>query len=116
MTTPDSALNALSASLTAVDSPLAASLAEIVADAIQELIEAELSALIGAEPNERSMSRTNLCNGHRDKLVSTPAGDITVGIPKLRKGSVGSIGHCPRGRQRNARLLIEGHVDGVADC
>ena len=32
MTTPDSALNALSASLTAVDSPLAASLAEIVAD------------------------------------------------------------------------------------
>ncbi|MBK6311873.1 MAG: transposase [Candidatus Microthrix sp.] len=82
MTTPDSALNALSASLTAVDSPLAASLAEIVADAIQELIEAELSALIGAEPNERSMSRTNLCNGHRDKLVSTPAGDITVGIPE----------------------------------
>ena len=87
MTTPDSALNALSASLTAVDSPLAANLAEIVTDAIQELIEAELSARIGAEPNERSAARSNLRNGHRDKLVSTPAGDITVGIPKLRKGS-----------------------------
>ena len=46
MTTPDSALNALSASLTSVDSPLAANLAEILTDAIQELIEAELSARI----------------------------------------------------------------------
>ena len=87
MTTPVSALNALSASLTATGSPLAANLAEIVTDAIQELIEAELSARIGAEPNERSAARSNLRNGHRDKLVSTPAGDITVGIPKLRKGS-----------------------------
>ncbi|MBK6969356.1 MAG: hypothetical protein IPH29_09650 [Candidatus Microthrix sp.] len=46
MTTPDSALNELSTSLTAVDSPLAANLAEILTDAIQELIEAELSARI----------------------------------------------------------------------
>jgi len=87
MTTNDSALNALSNALTAADSPLAMNLAEILADAIQELIEAELSARIGAEPGERSLSRTNLRNGHRDKLVSTPAGDINVGIPKLRKGS-----------------------------
>jgi transposase-like protein len=87
MTTSDSALNALTASLTAADSPLAANLAEILTDAIQELIEAELSARIGAEPGERNLTRTNQRNGHRDKLVSTPAGDITVGIPKLRKGS-----------------------------
>jgi transposase-like protein len=87
MTTNDSALNALSASLTAADSPLAANLAEILTDAIQELIEAELTARIGAEPGERSLERTNQRNGHRDKLVSTPAGDITVGVPKLRKGS-----------------------------
>lgn len=87
MTTSDSALNALSASLTATDSPLAASLAEILTDAIQELIEAELTARIGAEHGERTLSRSNQRNGHRDKLVSTPAGDLTVGIPKLRKGS-----------------------------
>ena len=87
MTTSDSALNALSMSLTAADSPLAANLAEILTDAIQELIEAELTARIGAEPYERTLARTNLRNGHRDKFVSTPAGDITVGIPKLRRGS-----------------------------
>lgn len=87
MTTSDSALNALTNAVKAGDSPLAANLAEILTDAIQELIEAEVSARIGAEPNERSLARTNRRNGHRDKLVSTPAGDITVGIPKLRKGS-----------------------------
>jgi transposase-like protein len=87
MTTPDSALNALSGALTDTESPLATNLAEILTDAIQELIEVELTARIGAEPGERSLARTNLRNGHRDKLVSTPAGDLTVGIPKLRKGS-----------------------------
>ena len=87
MTTNDSALNALTNAVTAASSPLAANLAEILTDAIQELIEAELTARIGAEPGERALSRTNQRNGHRDKLLSTPAGDITVGIPKLRKGS-----------------------------
>lgn len=87
MTTNDSALNALTNAVTAANSPLAANLAEILTDAIQELIEAELTARIGAEPGERALSRTNQRNGHRDKLLSTPAGDITVGIPKLRKGS-----------------------------
>ena len=31
--------------------------------------------------------RLALRNGHRPKLVSTPAGDVGVGIPKLRTGS-----------------------------
>ena len=98
MTTPDSALNALSGALTSTDSPLAANLAEILTDAIQELIEAELTARIGAEPGERSLARTNLHNGHHDKLVSTPAGDLTVGIPKPRRGSSLAELLEPRGR------------------
>jgi putative transposase len=87
MTTPDSALNALSTSLMAADSPLAANLAEILTDAIQELIEAELTARIGAEPGERTLTRVNQRNGHRDKTLSTPGGDLELKIPKLRKGS-----------------------------
>jgi transposase-like protein len=87
MATHDSALSDLSELLLATDGTLSTSLAEIVATAIQELIEAELTMVIGAEPGERSPIRSNLRNGHRPKLVSTPAGDIEVGIPKLRKGS-----------------------------
>ncbi|MDZ7673752.1 MAG: transposase [Acidimicrobiales bacterium] len=54
---------------------------------MQELVEAELTARIGAEHGERTESRTNQRNGHRPKLVSTPAGDLEVEIPKLRVGS-----------------------------
>ncbi|MCP4309546.1 MAG: IS256 family transposase [bacterium] len=87
MANHDSALSDLSALLLASDGSLSTSLAEILAVAVQELIEAELTTMIGAEPGERSPVRTNQRNGHRPKLVSTPAGDIEVGIPKLRRGS-----------------------------
>jgi transposase-like protein len=87
MTTHDSALSDLSEMLVATDAKLSTSLAEILTVAIQELIEAELTARIGAEPGERTPARLVQRNGHRPKLVSTPAGDIEVGIPKLRKGS-----------------------------
>ena len=54
---------------------------------LQQLIEAELSATIGARPHERTDTRTAQRNGHRLKLISTAAGDIELQIPKLRTGS-----------------------------
>tara|TARA_R100000306_G_scaffold45926_1_gene43790 strand:+ start:54 stop:1286 length:1233 start_codon:yes stop_codon:yes gene_type:complete len=83
----ESALSELGAALAATDTKLSTSLAEILGVAIQELIEAELTALIGAGHGERTPTRTTQRNGHRPKLLSTPAGDIEVGIPKLRAGS-----------------------------
>jgi putative transposase len=53
----------------------------------QALIEAELTAVIGAAPNERTEARLALRNGHRPKTVSTVAGDLELRIPKLRAGS-----------------------------
>ena len=83
----ESALSELGAALAASDAKLSGSLAEILAVALQELIEAELVGLIGAEHGERTPARTTQRNGHRPKLISTPGGDVEVGIPKLRKGS-----------------------------
>ena len=54
---------------------------------LQQLIEAEATAVIGAGPHERSETRTTQRNGHRPKLVSTAAGDVELAIPKLRRGS-----------------------------
>jgi putative transposase len=80
-------LSDLAERLAGTDATSSTSLREILAAALQELIEAELTATIGAAPGERSVERTALRNGHRPKLLSTPAGDVDVGIPKLRQGS-----------------------------
>jgi putative transposase len=59
----------------------------LVQRGMQDLIDAELSAAIGAEPHERTEARTNQRNGARPRTVSTPAGDVELRIPKLRVGS-----------------------------
>ena len=53
----------------------------------QALIEAELTAVIGAAPHERSDARLAQRNGHRPKTITTTAGDLELRIPKLRAGS-----------------------------
>jgi putative transposase len=87
MTTHEFALSDLAARLTGTDATLSTALRDILAAALQELIEAELTATIGAAPGERTAVRVTQRNGHRPKLVSTPAGDVELGIPKLRSGS-----------------------------
>jgi len=54
---------------------------------LQELIEAEATAVIGAGPHERTDSRVVQRNGHRSRTLSTTAGDLELAIPKLRAGS-----------------------------
>jgi putative transposase len=53
----------------------------------QALIDAELTAVIGAGAHERTASRTNLRNGSRPRTITTTAGDLELRIPKLRTGS-----------------------------
>ena len=60
---------------------------ESAATIYQALIEAELTAVIGAEPHERTDARTAQRNGHRPRTLSTTAGDLELRIPKLRTGS-----------------------------
>ena len=81
------ALSDLAARLLGTDANLSTALRDILAVALQELIEAELTSTIRAEHGERSAERVTQRNGHRPKLISTPAGDVEVAIPKLRQGS-----------------------------
>lgn len=53
---------------------------------LHELIEAEAAAKIGAEWNERTDTRANYRNGHRDKTLTTQTSDLA--IPKLRTGEL----------------------------
>ncbi len=59
----------------------------LLEQALQDLIDAELTAQIGAGRHERSDARSNYRNGGRPRMLSTPAGDVELRIPKLRVGS-----------------------------
>jgi transposase-like protein len=60
---------------------------EAAATIYQALIEAELTAVIGAGPHERSAERSNYRNGSRPRVLTTAAGDLELRIPTLRAGS-----------------------------
>jgi putative transposase len=83
---------------------------------LQQLIEAEATAFIGAAPHERTETRTTQRNGHRPRLLSTPAGDVELEIPKLRQGSF-----FPSLLERRRRIdralyavVMEAYVHGVS--
>ncbi len=51
---------------------------------LQELIEAEATQHIGAAWGEHAETRTAYRNGHRERTLTTQAGDLEPAIPKLR--------------------------------
>ena len=78
---------------------------------LQQLIEAEATAFIGAAPHERTDARTAQRNGHRPRLLSTPAGDVELEIPKLRTGSF--FPSLLERRRRIDRALLRGGDGGL---
>ena len=60
---------------------------ELVRHGLQQLIELEVAAVLGADRHERSEDRLGYRNGYRPRLLTTQVGDIDLRIPKLRSGS-----------------------------
>jgi transposase-like protein len=71
---------------------------------------------IGAQPYQRSPERTTHRNGHRERLLSTKAGDLEPRIPKLRSGSFFPSLLEPRRRIERAlwAVVMEAYVPGVS--
>ncbi|AWI27351.1 IS256 family transposase [Streptomyces tirandamycinicus] len=83
---------------------------------LQELIEAEATTHIGAEPGEHAETRTTWRNGHRDKVLTTQAADLDLAIPKVRTGTF-----FPSLLERRRRIdralyavIVEAYVHGVS--
>src|SRR3954453_3576181 len=83
---------------------------------MQELVEAEATAHIGAGPHERTETRTTQRNGTRETTVTTTAGDLTGKIPKVRTGSFFPALLAPRRRIDVARpaVVMQAYVEGVS--
>ncbi len=54
---------------------------------VQVFIELEISDVIEATPHERSSNRRSYRNGYRRRTWMTSLGELTLEIPKLRKGT-----------------------------
>jgi putative transposase len=82
----------------------------------QALIDAELTAVIGATPHERTPARVTQRNGYRDRLVTTAAGDVELRIPKLRAGSFfpSLLERLRRIDQALFAVVMEAYVHGVS--
>jgi transposase-like protein len=87
-----------------------------VAWLVGELMEAEVSAQIGAELGEVSPERVTHRNGYRPRPWQTRAGEIELAIPKLRSGSYFPSFLEPRKRSERALVAVvqEAYVNGVS--
>ena len=83
---------------------------------LQQLIDAEATAVIGAGHYERSEDRRTHRNGTRPRVLSTKAGDLQLAIPKLRQGSFFPSLLEPRRRVDQAlyAVVMEAYVNGVS--
>jgi transposase-like protein len=83
---------------------------------VQQLMEAEVSELIGAERGERSPERLTHRNGYRQRAWQTRAGEIELAIPKIRRGSYFPSFLEPRKRSEQALVAVvqEAYVAGVS--
>jgi transposase-like protein len=78
---------------------------------------AEVSALTGAQLHERCPDqRSTHRNGYRERLLTTQVGDLTLAIPKLRKGSFFPNWLEPRCRVDKAlyAVVMEAYTGGIS--
>jgi len=89
---------------------------ELAQWALQQLIEVEASEKIGADLWERGPDRVTHRNGRRPRVLTTKAGDLQLGIPKLRKGTFFPEVLEPRRRIDQAlyAVIMEAYVNGVS--
>ena len=113
-TNDDAPLTAVAAGL--IDDTTKTLFRDLWAGALQELIEDELTARIGAGLHERTDTRMNQRNGHRPRILSTPAGDVELAIPKTRTGSFLPWLLEPRRRVDRAlwAVIMSAYVQGVS--
>lgn len=83
---------------------------------LQALMEADVSAQIGAEKYERSEDRLTQRNGYRSRTWETRAGALALKIPKLREGTYYPGFLEPRRRSERAivSVVVQAYVHGVS--
>jgi hypothetical protein len=104
-----------------VDKLMASEHADVLRDSVAWLVEefmnAEVTALTGAELGERAPDRRQAQrNGYRQRRWDTRVGELELAIPKLRQGSYFPSFLEPRRRAEQALVAVvqEAYVNGIS--
>jgi transposase-like protein len=91
-------------------------LAAIVKNAIQEILEQEISEHLRAKPYERSSERTGVRNGYKPRKLKTRVGTIELEVPQTRDGSFSTVvwNRYQRSEKAFCLALMEMYVEGVS--
>lgn len=91
-------------------------LREIVERVIQEFLEAEMEAHIGAAPYERNKERRGQRNGFKPRMLRTRVGTLNLLIPQDREGtfSTSIFARYQRNEKALVLALMEMYIQGVS--
>ena len=90
---------------------------QLVCQGLQALIKAEAATALGAERHQCTDQRRGHRNSSRGRLLTTPAGDIQLRIPRYRTASIFPSLVEPRRRVDRTLLsavVMEAYVSGVS--
>jgi len=88
----------------------------LVERTLQELLEAEMTAHVGAEPYERTETRSGHRNGYRPRTLHTRVGTLTLLVPQDREGtfSTALFARYQRSEKALVLALMEMYLEGVS--
>ncbi len=88
----------------------------IVERVIQEVLEAEMTVHLHAEPYERSSERRGYRNGYKPRQLKTRVGTLTLQVPQDRDGTFSTqlFARYQRNEKALVLALMEMYVEGVS--
>ena len=91
-------------------------LAKLVETVLNQVLEAQMTEHLGAEPHERSADRQGYRNGVRPRTLYTRVGPVTLQVPQTRDGSFSPemFKRYQRSEQAFVLALMEMVVQGVS--
>jgi transposase-like protein len=91
-------------------------LRRLVEHVLNEVLEAEITEFLGAEPDERTEGRRGYRNGHYERTLTTRVGKVELLVPRDRKGrfSTELFERYQRSEKALVLSLMQMYVQGVS--
>lgn len=92
------------------------SMAKLIESIINQVLDAQATEIIGAEPYERTEARTAYRNGYRPREMKTRVGTLELSVPRLRDGNFSTdlFARYQRSEQALVLAMMEMVVNGVS--